>query len=1240
MLNATSRRCHGENWGCLIALIVAVCLIPAPGFAQTKPINRVTFVTCYDHSFFYVAAVIHKPQLAGADRTPFGDPLSDDCFMVSLQVGPVNQPHRTASSVSMAVSVAGGAELYRGADATPLAGPQDFKLNSAGEPAVFKYGTTHQGAINAATPDDDSYTVEIGIPWAEVGGEPPVGSRLKFNVAALSHAPGSPPLESWAPAVKSAADLNNPTDWGTLILSASPLATGTGQPGVVDCPQVYSSPPIVDGVMSPGEWDVRDEITYGPVGGPVEAAPTETTPGRQRLPFQILPPTPALPLPTHPLPTLKPLAPQPVGPLTIATYSYRFQGDPERSDPLDGIRFANGSNTLLFHPLAGCGPWFSYDRVGWQAHQLSDLSHSGIDVALVAYQGDLSACTTYSTKGLLTLAAALQSLEMAHRQYPQIALDLDTASLEKALHRQPNLDNPEDQAVLYGMIQNFYRNIPDRFRASVQLDSANGGRRANIVYLSSAAPLGAMSGRFILYCREHYAAEFGGNDLIFIGDRSFIGKAPLDGYADLPTTQADSPASADSSSTPQKSGWIPLAVVNSQDAQTVVASTQVYQQSWRRALEAIGPASQKSGWIIVNGWNDYGSGAAVAPTMEMGVALRAITQVMARLDTLGGDPFTAQCLWQNIPLNVAAGSAFSAQARILNSGDQTWIPGQFALVAKWETMSGRPISPATTTAAIPPPPILHLTTPDSAINVSTPVSTAGLSPGTYRLSIQLKPLGPEPVLKGARKNKTTAVAPPAAIPIATATVTILNAPASVSFRILRCELPILLETGNQYPAKITIENTGSTAWQPTDDWHLAARIYRYRSPIGGSNSAPEEERVANSDSRAEIGKPVQPGQSITLTVPVSLVGPDGESLPAWKTISPWQYEIRWELSGKPGGAVASPMMVGIEGDSFGVQFLADYTPPTLPAGKRMPVKLSLRNIGRQTWLKSDVRVGAHWFYLDGTEAIWQDETTPLPQNVAPGETISDFLAWVTPPPYDGEYYLEWDVIVGNKWASTIGGSNVGDVSVDLVRVVDGRLRMVNLDKYFTISGISGNYNRLAGDFDPSGASFPAPLMPPYVTGDTAPDTIWQPEAKSGLDSPRHISFLFPPKLAGQKNFVTCNGQKIIINPPPAKGEKDAVVHILAASIKPDVLGGFTLDFQDGSQQYSSFTFSSWDSPPQHAEDVGLFVPYRMTPSGPDMKDPAYLFDYRIKLGDSKPLVAIELPKQPAIRIAAITIEKQ
>ena len=198
--------------------------------------------------------------------------------------------------------------------------------------------------------------------------------------------------------------------------------------------------------------------------------------------------------------------------------------------------------------------------------------------------------------------------------------------------------------------------------------------------------------------------------------------------------------------------------------------------------------------------------------------------------------------------------------------------------------------------------------------------------------------------------------------------------------------------------------------------------------------------------------------------------------------------------------VSSLTPVGISEYDFGVRLLVtqDGTLPTfLPGERRLPVVLGVKNIGPQTWKRDSVRIGYHWYYQDGSEFLWEDETTAIPHDLPSGEGVNNLLTYVTAPPCDGNYFLVWDVKFGDTWASTSAVSHVLDEQVHPVRVTGGRLVFADLTKSYNVDGVTDLTNLNGGDFDGKGRTFPAAVIPPFTDDGVVPAGIWQPYDRTG-----------------------------------------------------------------------------------------------------------------------------------------------
>ena len=171
------------------------------------------------------------------------------------------------------------------------------------------------------------------------------------------------------------------------------------------------------------------------------------------------------------------------------------------------------------------------------------------------------------------------------------------------------------------------------------------------------------------------------------------------------------------------------------------------------------------------------------------------------------------------------------------------------------------------------------------------------------------------------------------------------------------------------------------------------------------------------------------------------------------------------------------------------------------------------------------------------------------------------------------------------------------------------------------------------------SALPAELVPPFATGDVATSGIGTVARGTGLESSRRIAFRWGSKTEGEKNLVKCLGQRVPAAIEPAKGAVYRYMHILAAATKEAVTAGFTLQFDDRSEQYTSFQIGRWDGGAANDEEVAFAAGYIRTASGAVADRPASLYRYTIKIAEKKKLATIVLPNVPDVRIVAITLEK-
>ncbi len=1212
--------------------------------------NRVAFYSAWDEEFLYLFVQVNKPVLTGKNDKPFSNPIEDDAIIFSLQTDNDHKSTgRTAKTFSIVVSAKGGTQLYQGEGATRLYKglEEDFgkrieTINrDVKDPAVqqmkvdallrtlFKAGFNAQGAKRPIGAPAAGYTIEIAVPWVNMGGRPADDAKMGFNVVAQSVAPGSPAVQSLSPTIKTTGDISNPSLWGEIAFKndAAPLKNR-----LYTCPRVLANKPLIDGEFTPGEWNTASFLEFGErIGaGSVANLSALTIAARSHPKYAPRPTRVALPLApynAHPLP-VPARKPQSVPSLVFASYRYDYQGDTRKTAPSQGVAQANGATLLALHPSEGAGAWFSYDRADWHRRMLTEARSSGVDVVLPVYRSDIRSQQLYARKGLIAMVAALEYMRQEGIDYPQVGLQLDTSSLIETFGERPDLSEQKVKEALYSAIRDFYRQIPKSYRYTVFLNAENGGGRANVVFLATPTTFRDFDGGFMDYVRGRFRADFG-DDLILLGAPEFRAKAPLDGY--FQETQ-------ERGFQFEAGGWISVASVGAGYDNSLARANsaepalhrpyregETYRDDWKRALE------KKPNWVLLDGWNDYTHGAATVATVEYGTTVSDITRLYTRYFS-GSAPVSMKFLSHDTPNTIQAGRTYTLNVRVQNTGMVAWGAKSddgvtpLSFVYRWKrkdevVAQGSPLLLST----------LFLARANDTMVIPVAAMDANRQPlpdGEYTLEI-----GALSYDKATKKMVWVGDSEPSkALQIP---VKVAAKGADWGATLVFANLPRTLETGGLYEIKAIVRNDGGAVWRASES-RIALHLYKTYLKEG----AIVEELVPMADASGAVEKDTLPGQEATVKISVPIMDSEGKPLPFWTQEQEWAYTLRWEVSSDKGvgGAVFHASNVALVEYDFGAKFTIDATPAALPGERRLPVRISLQNDGPQTWLADRVRVGYHWYYRDGAELIFEDEATPLPIEVPPGKSVDDMLAMITAPSMDGVYWLVWDVKVGDTWLSTTSALRAMDTSVRQVRVIGGRLLFADLTKHYNMNGAADRTALGSGDFDGKGRAFPAEWLPPFEEMAVAPVTLWQATAKKGPDSPRRISFRMGLKGLKAKNFIAAKGQKIELG---ASSGQCRILHILAASSLAQVNATLGLIFQEPtgtSEDQYSFSASPWNKPPARNDAIAFHAPYTYTAKGAEDGEVS-LYHYQIKIRDPRKLIAINLPNAPDLKIAAISLEK-
>ncbi|HZP95167.1 MAG TPA: N-acetylmuramoyl-L-alanine amidase [Candidatus Limnocylindria bacterium] len=219
-------------------------------------------------------------------------------------------------------------------------------------------------------------------------------------------------------------------------------------------------------------------------------------------------------------------------------------------------------------------------------------------------------------------------------------------------------------------------------------------------------------------------------------------------------------------------------------------------------------------------------------------------------------------------------------------------------------------------------------------------------------------------------------------------------------------VPIAWVAGETKQITVTVQNDGGRVW-PAGGANPVRLGYKWVSNATG-NTFPGATRVA-------LPADVQPGQSVTLTFPMTA--------PTYPT----QYTNYLDLY-KENEFAFSDKGVAPDDTPTGVSldFKAAYQvqgQPTFSAGQTATVPVTVTNTGRgvfPTTSSYPVTLGYHWYTAAGVAAVWDGARTKLGADLAPGQSVT-LQAQVTAPPQGGQYQLRFDLVQeGVAWFSSKG----------------------------------------------------------------------------------------------------------------------------------------------------------------------------------------------------------------------------
>ncbi len=1231
-----------------LAVSAAFLLLDRPAFAQEPPpvaaqpataTGTVRGQATWDERYLYVVLTVDDPDVLGTNRLPLSEPQKDDSVAVYVQTGAAKGDTPDQNTHAMLVSAAGGFTFLEGSAGTKAFAPKPIYS--------IKYGSTVLGTLNRSDDTDQGYTVELAIPWKELGvAEGSVTAGMPFSINLVVRDRSGKSFSSLAPNVKSESDIFAPDRWVPLILAASESADIPAE-GVFAPPvpkkNKQSVAPLIDGILKvAGEWPAAGKLSFA---SPVTTSATVAVPKEAPKPVAVVPVDNTPPALTLTADTVKGLEP-----LVFARYVLDFQGDGRKITPFQGtFDTRTGRFLLADEPLTGTGPWFSSDRASWHRGLLYEMRRNGVDAALISLGGPDAPTGKGDGKALYVLAEALREMTQDGLPTPTVALELNTAQLTTD-GKPLDVSTPEGQARLYATVRRFFAVVPASFRSRVTLPVAAGGVPVYPVFFSGAGLIGTEGAGWTDALRKAFAEEFGnasgGATLVFIGGTGFdAAKSPGLIAGGVPLAQGGVGVS----------GVLPVFVVQpgieSGEKLTARKNGDVYKAAWEAALAA------KPKWYILDSWNDFLRGTELVGSRQYGTRFLDLTRIYT-IQTGKLDGIDLRWRTSDVPRRLRVGQTTPITVTVQNGGGTALRPEDgYALSYRWkqgETVVAEaplrnrlrePFLPTQTKSYL-----LGLT----SLMLDGSGKLAPLLPGDYSLEIDFIKLKDGADILGAGDYLAESGIAPLVVPVS------LYADDRQYAIFEETTTPALLQAGASYPLSVKVRYMG-----PDDLPTGSAAITWQLVTMDGKST------VATGST--PIPQVLPSGVAVTVATSLSLNDPSGlpvipsfPELPEGRGMPGGGYKLRWLLTRTDStdtvpGELFEQVAV-YAGDEEARFPLPEKVPDSVAADSTFTLEVPVINRGMQVWKKGEYVLGSHWYFSDGVEARWKPSlTTPLPKDVAPGEEITVKLL-VRAPETDGAYILVPDVArLPDDYLSTRPVSRIGDISPLFMRVTGGRLNFVDLTKVFNVDGIAPEEKPTDGDLDERGGTFPAESFPPDRYGLSAPpespktrvattsESTPRPKKAKPLPAPaypsgyyadyspsaRRIAFRYGSSEDGAKNAVACAKQTISV----PKGNYVGL-HLAATAT-----GGQTesvpllLTYADKSTETVTVSVRDWSEAQSPTGDtIATMTRRKRTPQGDEPKA-SYLRHVIAPANIAKELVSITLPDNIKVKVFAITLDR-
>jgi hypothetical protein len=1192
---------------------------PAPAAADGNADRVQTMYTSWDDYYFYAAFRVHDTNVLGTNVATTSEPQQDDDIEVFFETNDARAKLRTPQTYQMAVSAAQGAYFSVG-DGTKI--PKGKAVYS------YKYAVTVNGTLNKPEDTDTGYDVELAIPWTEMGrsGPPAPGATWGFNVISRDRDSLTTPadkLYSLSPNVRGKTDVQNPSKWTKITFVNSPASTPS-TPDKIVCAKVVGQFPRVNGTIVSGDWPAETRIGFGTEAITAPAPTVAEEPNTTESPFDnpLLAGNPAPAAPAEQTPTGMIDLPNGHGFIKIVP---------------GGIKNPSG---MTPPSVASVGP-IRTRKVGKGEYQVSQAPPPAAKYSSDAPYAPAPAGITVNSGAFVlgppkppAFVMGIYRLDFNGDTREGIGQNVWNATGGTALADQPmNGAGPW----FSGLRASWHRQqLADMRLAGIE------------VALLRTQPNDPLLGReldaFVEALKEMKADK---EDYPLVGVDATAGQPDLDLiYAHVPPefrAMQDVPglgqpgvlvydlSLGSSDAAKALADGTPIARVFHSDTVTSVSPGRVdknavisrqggrtYDTSWQVAL--VSTPDQ----IVVDSWNDFAHGTEIAASRQYGEQYIDTTRAEV-IQYDGSRQWHAKYLANAVPRTIFPKTLYQIPVRIENAGTLPWRAGEgYSLSTRWYR-DGRLFDDSA-----PRIPIGQDVPPGHTLTLSLGLVARDnfgedLAPGDYTLVVDM--------VQGQDRWFSYAGDAPLQVP-----VTVIGADAGIggtAAMFLGTATLGIAQAGQSLTTSVQVRNDGSAAWPAT--YTLGYKIQT--TDLDGSNpkTVAEGKAPVGSDS-------ITPGQIASVSLPITFADAAG------KPLAPGAYRLHWFVQPDALGTLVNGSYnetVTVANTLPVAAFVLADVPRTVEAGKTETARLALQNISPQTLKKADVRVGYHWYYLDGTERQWDGGPTAyLSQDLAPGKADDGITASFQAPSQPGRYALVWDVRTGDgPWQSSLPVSGGSAPLQQFITITGGKTDVpVDLTKVFNTVGISPDERGKTGGFDGHGETLPAEVLPPDVTSEIDGNPLLQ--GKPGLplypsgyytvqtgtdaDSNHALPFLYPAVKAGLPNVVACSGQTLSV-----PSGKYAAVHLLAAASDGAAVT-VNINAQYGGDTASlPVTVTDWDAAPP----VPAFTAsYRNTAAGPK-PGPASLGDYRLALDPNKKLTAIVLPNERGLKILAMTLEK-